>query len=216
MSDSLALNVLEILVLAVGIVSVFTTNVKAEEILVIIWVILAVLYIFGSFYIGDHESVSGKFRSIHVTGDKARDLFYATNFVPVFASLFGLYASIAYQNIFSEQSASNKLIAFIDHYQIQTIVVCILGWIIMHVGYAHIYEQIDIESGYKSFRFPGTDAPTGTEYLYLGFTIGQSFATSDVDIKTSEARKTAARQSFISFAYNTVVIAIVVKLITGA
>lgn len=216
MSESPLLNLLELLILLVGILSFFISEGKTKELVLILWILLSTLYVLGSCVIGN-RSREGKLSRMRRPDEKRRRVFYAMNFVPIFASLFGLYASLAYQNIFSNLSSDSvrKFVEVMEQYQIQTIVICILGWLVMHVGYAHIYEQIDVQSGYTALRFPQTEVPCGMDYLYLGVTMGLSFATSDVEINTTRGRRIAAGQSVLSFIYNTVVIAIVVKLITG-
>lgn len=58
--------------------------------------------------------------------------------------------------------------------------------------------------------FPGTDHPDLTEFLYFSFTIGTSFAVSDVDVRTAPMRRRVMVHSVIGFLFNAALPAVAV------
>ncbi|WP_082479604.1 DUF1345 domain-containing protein [Agreia sp. Leaf283] len=66
-------------------------------------------------------------------------------------------------------------------------------------------------------EFPGTEHPRFVDYVYLAIQVGTTFSTSDVTITTSRMRNIVSANSLIAFAFNTVVIALLVSvLLTSA
>ena len=52
------------------------------------------------------------------------------------------------------------------------------------------------------------------DFAYFSFTIGTSFATSDVKVTSRTGREVVLGHTVLSFAYNTVLIAVVINVIT--
>ncbi len=92
----------------------------------------------------------------------------------------------------------------------------LLAWAIMHFGYAERYAQKYYDSlPTQHFRFPETERPTLADFTYFAFTIGTSFAVSDVETRTTSIRSLVLAHSVLSFMYNTATLGIAVSVITG-
>jgi uncharacterized membrane protein len=92
----------------------------------------------------------------------------------------------------------------------------LLAWTILHFGYAERYAQTYYDSlPVRHFRFPETERPTLVDFTYFAFTIGTSFAVSDVETRTSSIRTLVLTHSVLSFFYNTATLGIAVGVITG-
>ncbi len=89
----------------------------------------------------------------------------------------------------------------------------LLSWTLLHTGLAQMYRTIDATSDWKAIYFPGDDSPAFMNYLYFAFTIGTSFAASDVVIKTVRARRLVLVHSVISFFYNALVVAVAFQVL---
>ena len=92
----------------------------------------------------------------------------------------------------------------------------LLAWAILHFGYAERYAQKyydDLPA--QHFRFPETERPTLADFTYFAFTIGTSFAVSDVETRTTSIRSLVLAHSVLSFMYNTATLGIAVSVITG-
>ncbi|MDH6179998.1 putative membrane protein [Microbacteriaceae bacterium SG_E_30_P1] len=62
-------------------------------------------------------------------------------------------------------------------------------------------------------QFPGEDRPVFSDFLYLAVMVATSLGTSDVVVTSSRARRIVLVNSLISFAFNTVVVALLVALL---
>jgi len=91
------------------------------------------------------------------------------------------------------------------------------AWSLTHTAYtlryAHLYyRENDNEGG---LVFPGRAEPDDFDFAYFAFTIGMAFQVSDVTITSSQIRRTVLGHAMLSFAYNTVIIALVINMLLG-
>ena len=90
----------------------------------------------------------------------------------------------------------------------------LLSWSFIHllfaVRYAHEYWQ---HGG--GVEFPGEEAPLFGDFLYLAFTIGMTFQTSDVAFTARAMRQLALVHALVSFLFNVVILAAAVNLAAG-
>jgi uncharacterized membrane protein len=97
----------------------------------------------------------------------------------------------------------------------------VLGWILVHtvytLRYAHLYWYGEDTGGAQcgGILFPGTDEPCDIDFAYFAFSIGTSFAVSDPQVTETRVRGEIIAHSIISFAYNSVIIGMVINLIAG-
>jgi uncharacterized membrane protein len=95
-----------------------------------------------------------------------------------------------------------------------------VGWFLVHTvytfRYAHLYWH-DPAGGDAcgGIRFPGTDEPSDYDFAYFSFTLGTSFAVSDPQVTETRVRREVMIHSIISFAYNSVIIGMVINLFAG-
>jgi uncharacterized membrane protein len=85
------------------------------------------------------------------------------------------------------------------------------SWAVTTTAYAVRIARENTARG--GAEFPGDEAPAFTEYLYLAVQIGTTFSSSDVDITTSRMRRVVTGNSIISFAFNTVIVALLVSVL---
>lgn len=67
----------------------------------------------------------------------------------------------------------------------------------------------------SGFEFPGKERPKFVDFLYLAVQVATTFGASDVSVLTSSARILVTVNSLISFAFNTVVVAVLVSLLVS-
>ena len=93
----------------------------------------------------------------------------------------------------------------------------ISAWGVLHTSfalhYAYLYYRSEESAG--GLAFPGEQSPKQLDFAYFAFTIGTSFAVSDVDVTDSGIRQAVLGHQILSFFYNTTILAIVVTIITG-
>ncbi|MFB6719074.1 DUF1345 domain-containing protein [Kribbella sp. NPDC056345] len=90
----------------------------------------------------------------------------------------------------------------------------VLAWLILHVGYAMHYANIYFSTGH-GIAFPGTGTPNFLDFAYFAFTIGATFATSDVEVTNRRVRHAVIWHSVLSFFYNAAVLGIAIGAFTG-
>lgn len=92
----------------------------------------------------------------------------------------------------------------------------LLAWAILHFGYADRYAQAYYSAlPEKLLVFPGTEHPTFIDFAYFSFTVGTTFAVSDVDAQTSGIRLRILAHGVLSFIYNTAMLGIAIGVISG-
>jgi len=84
------------------------------------------------------------------------------------------------------------------------------SWGLLHWGYAQIYLQRYYRSLYAgggpTMTFPGTEHPRIVDFVYFSFTLGTSFATSDVTLRTTATRWLSTWHSVVAFFFNGLII----------
>jgi uncharacterized membrane protein len=105
----------------------------------------------------------------------------------------------------------------------------VAAWLLLHAGYARFYARryygqhagegtAAPESGPGAghgLEFPRSPVPMATDFLYFSFTLGTSFAVSDVNVTSQDMRWHVMVHSVLSFFYNTVVLAVAFGILTG-
>jgi uncharacterized membrane protein len=95
------------------------------------------------------------------------------------------------------------------------------GWFLVHTiytfRYAHLYWYDDEGDGSQcgGISFPGTEEPSDWDFAYFAFCIGTSFAVSDPQVTETRVRREVITHSIISFAYNSVIVGMVINLFAG-
>ncbi|HEX4224599.1 MAG TPA: DUF1345 domain-containing protein [Pseudonocardiaceae bacterium] len=92
----------------------------------------------------------------------------------------------------------------------------IMAWLLLHFGfadrYAHLYYEL---APAPALAFPETERPNLLDFAYFSFTIGSSFAASDVEVRSRVLRYTLLTHSVVSFFYNAAILSIAIGVITG-
>lgn len=231
MYRSRALAVVEVLLLVAGLTQMLFSELVVTAVGALSWVALALVYVVGSLWVargdrpGEEADRGGRAPS---EGPGSRPpgrhpwLRSLSDLTPLLAAATGLIAAIDYldepDGVATGASLADdvsRLYLALDRSQALTVLIGVLGWLVLHIGFAQMYERHDRLEAHGGFRFPGTRAPTSAEYLYLGVTIGATFATSDVEVRSSRTRWIVMTHTVLAFLYNAVVVGVVVKLLTG-
>jgi uncharacterized membrane protein len=93
----------------------------------------------------------------------------------------------------------------------------ISAWVVLHISYtlhyAYLYYRSEESPG--GLDFPGEQSPKQRDFAYFAFTVGTSFAVSDVDVTDGRMRQAVLGHQILSFFYNTSILATVVSIATG-
>jgi uncharacterized membrane protein len=95
-----------------------------------------------------------------------------------------------------------------------------LGWLVLNTLFAFHYSRLYYaprDEGAKAedkagLDFPDTPEPVIWDFFYFAFTIGATFQTSDVGVKTTDFRVVVLFHGIASFVFNTVLLALAVNL----
>lgn len=90
-----------------------------------------------------------------------------------------------------------------------------LSWMLLQVGFSEMYQAVDAISPEPELRFPSGGERSTLDFLYFSFTIGTSFATSDVEILGFRTKRIALLHSVIAFFYNAIVVAVAFQILQG-
>jgi len=101
-------------------------------------------------------------------------------------------------------------------------IAAVLGsWALVHtmfaLRYAHIYygEGDSTEKPAAGLEFPSDDCPNYLDFAYFSFVIGMTCQVSDVQITSKGLRSLALVHGMLSFAFNTVILALTINTISG-
>ncbi len=100
----------------------------------------------------------------------------------------------------------------------------ILSWLLLHTAYGQHYARLYYEDTdthgrpfpgglRRGFVFPGTPEPTYVDFLYVSFTVGLTYAMSDVNVTNEIQRRTVLIHSIISFFFYSTVLGVVLNAI---
>ena len=68
----------------------------------------------------------------------------------------------------------------------------------------------------SGLKFPDDDKPDYWDFIYFSFVIGMTFQVSDVQVTNKGIRRLVTAHGFVSFLFNTTVIALTVNMATEA
>ncbi|SDG42246.1 DUF1345 domain-containing protein [Microbacterium pygmaeum] len=93
-----------------------------------------------------------------------------------------------------------------------SILVVAASWAVTIVAYAVHYARFDVALG--GFAFPGKGHDRlFSDYVYLAVQVQTTFSTSDVSLETPGARRLVTGHTLVSFAFNTVIIAMLISVL---
>ncbi|HEY6049312.1 MAG TPA: DUF1345 domain-containing protein [Sphingomicrobium sp.] len=94
----------------------------------------------------------------------------------------------------------------------------IIAWLFSNTAFALHYAHmgyVSPEMGCSGFRFPGTQSPVYSDFVYFAFTCGMAFATSDVEVTDRRIRKVVTCHCLAAFAFSIGVLAFTVNLLAS-
>lgn len=97
-----------------------------------------------------------------------------------------------------------------------------LSWTLVHtlftIRYAYMYyadHKKNPETHAGGLEFPDEPHPGFLDFAYFSFVIGMTFQVSDVAISSGKLRRVVLLHSLLSFAFNTIIVALTINLIAG-
>jgi uncharacterized membrane protein len=148
-----------------------------------------------------------------VSGGTGRTIGFVATLVTSVSGVTGGLLVVAADAAAQDEDAGSTMLFVI---KICGALAVILAWLLLHLGYAGRYAHLFYRSTKPGgLRFPETDRPNHLDFAYFSFTLGTSFAVSDVEIRARPFRYAALTHSILAFFYNAAVIGIAVSALTG-
>ena len=94
----------------------------------------------------------------------------------------------------------------------------VLAWLFSNTVYALHYAHlayIHPSKGCYGLNFPNTHLPLYWDFIYFAFTLGMTFATSDVEITSERIRRVVIVHTFAAFVFNIGILAFTIGVIAG-
>lgn len=127
-----------------------------------------------------------------------------------FAAILGEFSSIGQH---AKELALLKLVLVVT--------TLLASWLMTHLTFAYRYahEFYAITPGNRTvdagLEFPNEPHPDYWDFLYFSLVLGMTFQVSDVQITSRKMRRLAMVHGFLSFLFNTVILALSVNLAAG-
>lgn len=104
----------------------------------------------------------------------------------------------------------------------QSTVAVITSWLLPHTAYTLRYAHLFYVTGPRppsgrpgaGLSFPGKPTPDYLDFAYFAFVIGMTCQVSDVQVTSRRMRKLVLVHSILSFAFNTLILALSVSVIS--
>ncbi len=92
-----------------------------------------------------------------------------------------------------------------------------LSWALVNTVYAFKYARMYYldEPDTRGIDFKQDDDPTYSDFAYMAFTVGMSFATSETEPTSTPVRRIVLGHALLSYAFGTGVLAVSINLITN-
>jgi len=89
----------------------------------------------------------------------------------------------------------------------------LVAWLDLALSHAVQYARTDLTQG--GLRFPGDAASSFADYQYFATGVQSTFGTTDVEVTTTTMRTTVRFHGLMAFAFNSVIVAMLVSLVLG-
>lgn len=128
------------------------------------------------------------------------------------ATMFSIFALIAVSmiTILSDASEDQTHVLLL---QISGLLTIIGSWISNVFSFALQYAREDAGSEESGFRFPENASAIWSDYVYTAIMVSTTLSTADVSVVTRARRRLVMVHTVIAFAFNTVIIAMLVAAI---
>jgi uncharacterized membrane protein len=95
------------------------------------------------------------------------------------------------------------------------VLVVIVSWALVNTVFAFKYARLYYAGGDGGIDFQQEQPPAYSDFAYVAFSVGMSFAVPDTAFTDRQLRKVGLGHALMSFLFGTVVIAVAVNLITN-
>jgi uncharacterized membrane protein len=116
-------------------------------------------------------------------------------------------------------SLAGVVVVITAHHQPTTLFVTLaavaISWLTLHTTSALRYARVYYTEPMGGIDFHQLTPPRYSDFAYIAFTVGMSFAISDTDLASSRLRAHALVHALLSYLFGTVIVALLVNLVAG-
>ncbi len=141
---------------------------------------------------------------------------------PVIFSIVLLSVCISLAGILIVMRSTDGSLVLRGLHQAISLLSVALSWVLLHtiftLHYARLYYADDPTGKAKQaggLAFPDEEKPDYLDFAYFSFVIGMTFQVSDVEISAKHLRRLALLHSFISFVFNTIIVALTISVLSN-
>jgi uncharacterized membrane protein len=91
----------------------------------------------------------------------------------------------------------------------------VVSWATVHTLFSLNYARLYYTGPDGGIDFHQDEPPRYSDFLYIGVTVGMSFAISDTDLESSDMRRAALAHALLSYLFGSVILAGLVNLVAG-
>jgi uncharacterized membrane protein len=95
------------------------------------------------------------------------------------------------------------------------LVVVVLSWALVNTVFALKYARLYYSGGDGGIDFQQDDPPAYSDFAYLAFTVGMSFAPPEIPLTDRAIRKVSLGHALLSYLFGTVVFAVAINLVAN-
>jgi uncharacterized membrane protein len=96
-----------------------------------------------------------------------------------------------------------------------SVVTIALSWCLVNTVFALKYARLYYLDEQGGIDFRQRDPPAYSDFAYLAFTVGMSFAVSETEPASTAIRKVALGHALLAYTFGTVILAVAVNLVTN-
>jgi len=177
----------------------------------VVWCVLATLYLGGTvFWLNIDLRVNREDHQLMRKTSRHPIVAIFSAIVTFSSSLVGLSAAVTVIVGHGDPDYFNA-------FELIAVWAMLSSWAMFHWGYSRIYYATYLNrEAEKPLVFPGTEHPRLIDFVYFSFTLGTSFAASDVMVSSTRMRWTVVWHSAFSFFFNALIIVLTMNTISGA
>ena len=95
------------------------------------------------------------------------------------------------------------------------VIASLVAWALVNTVFALKYARHYYLNDDSGIDFKQQQAPAYSDFAYLAFTLGMSYAVSDTEPATTAIRKTVLGHALLSYSFGTIIIAVAINLVTN-
>jgi uncharacterized membrane protein len=194
---------------AVGAMAAMPSNVGNWIRVFLYWDIQALIYLLVTWAVFLWSSTDNEVRDLALRDDRHRrwGLFVMMSM----GSLFALAAAVFVLPQIAELERAAPRLLFI-----LAVVAVVEAWLVAHTAFAAHYTYLYYRKGtHQGFGFPGNESPSYIDFVYFACSVGTTFGTTDVEVKTTELRSVVMRHGLLSFVFNTAILALTISFLAN-